>query len=138
MLFKLNIGAKLPTYGTDQAAGMDLYSNENVEIAPNQRKMIDTGVSCAIPQDHFGYILGRSGLASKQGIAILGGCIDSDYRGTIRCILLNTSSNVVNISHGDKIAQMVILETKQQTMEEFTGEWAETTRNDAGFGSTGK
>jgi dUTP pyrophosphatase len=138
MLVKLNAGAQMPTYGTAEAAGMDLYGNETVEIAPNQRKMIDTGVSCAIPQGHFGHILGRSGLASKQGIAILGGVVDSDYRGTIRCILLNTSRNVVNITQGDKIAQMVILETNQQTMEEFTGEWTETTRNDAGFGSTGK
>ena len=86
--------AKVPTQGTNFSAGYDLYSAEETVVPRLGRKLIKTNVSMAIPMNHYGRIAPRSGLAFKNGIDVLAGVIDSDYRGDIGVILYNTDNNL--------------------------------------------
>ena len=133
--------AKLPTYGTDHAAGADLYALTHgpVEIAPGGTALIRTGVAVAIPQGYMGLIFARSGLAAKQGLAPANkvGVIDADYRGELIVFLHNHSGQPRTIEDGERIAQMVItpcFTAQFQTVDELD----ETQRGSGGFGSTGK
>lgn len=101
--------AKIPTQATAFSAGYDLYAAESVVVPRFGRKLIKTNISMAIPMNHYGRIAPRSGLAYKNGIDVLAGVIDSDYRGDIGVILFNTDANIdFNVSVGDKIAQIII------------------------------
>ncbi len=140
--------SKLPVYGSEEAAGADLYVNvplttgiehaEEYTLDPGQSKLFRTGVSVEFNPGTYGDIRGRSGLAYKHGIAILGGIIDSDYTGDIGVILLNTSNEPLVIKHGERIAQMIITPYIRAVFEETQEELSATTRGSAGFGSTGK
>jgi dUTP pyrophosphatase len=92
---KLDGDAKLPTRGSASAAGLDLYSIEAVCLPPNQRSLVRTGLAVAIPRGFYGRLAPRSGLATKKGLDVLAGVIDADYRGEIRCLLHNTSAEIV-------------------------------------------
>ena len=136
---KLNTKAQIPAYQTVEAAGFDLHSTEEVVIAPNERKLIGTGLAFDIPNGYEIQIRPRSGLAYKHGITVLNtpGTIDSDYRGEIKVLLINHSTESFEIKVGERIAQAVIKEVIQATFEEVE-ELSETLRGAGGFGSTGK
>lgn len=138
---RLKDAAKLPTYGSDEAAGADLYAclDEDVIIAPGDSAFIPTGISMEIPKSCAGLIYARSGLACKRGLAPANkvGVIDSDYRGEFIVVLHNHGHEAQRISHGERIAQLVITPvlTPQYTEVE---DLSETARAGGGFGSTGK
>ncbi len=131
----------LPVYATADASGMDIraFLSEKLSIASMERVLIPTGLYLEIPRGFEAQIRPRSGLAIKQGITCLNtpGTIDADYRGEIKVILINLSSEVQVIENGDRIAQMVFQKVEQV-------EWLsvdtidETERNSGGFGHTGK
>jgi dUTP pyrophosphatase len=120
---------------------MDLraFLPEAIELQPLERKLIPTGLFIELPQGYEAQIRPRSGLAARQGITCLNspGTIDSDYRGEIKIILINLSSEKQVLTPGDRIAQMVVQKVERvswTTVESLT----ETSRSEGGFGSTGK
>lgn len=141
---KTDENAKIPTYGSEFAAGADLYAvihnEENrVEILPGETAFIDTGIVMEIPNGYVGLVYARSGLSCKQGLAPANkvGVIDSDYRGNIMVALYNQSNEPRTVSEGDRIAQIVI-----QPVEQFgfkvKENLSDTIRGNGGFGSSGK
>ncbi|HLP95263.1 MAG TPA: dUTP diphosphatase [Saprospiraceae bacterium] len=131
----------LPQYETAGSAGMDLRANleSPVTLAPLERNLIPTGLFIELPQGFEAQIRPRSGLAAKRGLTMLNspGTIDSDYRGEIKCIVVNLSNEVQTIEPGERIAQMVIARHEQvQWIPVQTLEASE--RGAGGFGSTGK
>jgi dUTP pyrophosphatase len=149
---RLTPAAKLPTYGSAEAAGMDLYVDlsgmvgydaeqdpaEGVvfTLYAGQRALLETNIAMEIPTGYYGQIKPRSGLAYKNGIVVLGGVIDSDYRDGIGVILLNSGKENVQFKHNDRIAQMVLLEHYTGHLFEVD-ELGDTVRGTGGFGSTG-
>ena len=138
---KLRPGAHLPTYGTEFSAGADLYAcaEEPVTIAPGETKKIPTGLAMEIPVGFAGLIYARSGLGTKQGLAPANkvGVVDSDYRGEFMVFLHNHSAEIRTVSHGDRVAQLVVTPVYTPGFEE-TDELTDTARGAGGFGSTGK
>lgn len=129
--------AKTPTQGTQFSAGYDLYAAEEVVVPRLGRKLIKTNVSMAIPMNHYGRIAPRSGLAYKNGIDVLAGVIDSDYRGDIGVILYNTDNNLdFTVKVGDKIAQ-IIIESCSTINFVKTENLPATKRGEGGYGHTG-
>ena len=132
----------LPAYATSGAAGMDLYAAlpETLPLAPGQRALVSTGVQVALPDGYEGQIRARSGLALRQGLAMVNapGTIDSDYRDTIGVILINLGHESILIQRGDRIAQLVVAPVARVEWEEATeGSLPATERGRGGFGSTG-
>lgn len=136
---KLNTNAKVPTRGSEEAAGYDLYSNSDVEIRPEGTIKVNTGIAMEIPKGYFGAIYARSGLATKEGLrpANCVGVIDSDYRGEIIVALHNDSNIVRVVEKGERIAQIVIMPYLSVEFEEVDN-LDETKRGNGGFGSTDK
>ena len=140
---KLNENAIIPTRGSSQAAGYDLYAcclpEGHVIIEPHTTEKIGIGLSIEIPEGYFGAIFARSGLATKQGLrpANCVGVADSDYRGEYIVALHNDTNEIQVINEGDRIAQLVIMPYLPVEFEEVD-ELSETKRGDGGFGSTGK
>ncbi len=130
-----------PEYATVRSAGMDLRANttEPLTIKPLQRAMVPTGLYIELPEGYEAQIRPRSGLAAKHGITVLNtpGTIDSDYRGEIRVILVNLSSDDFEIVPGERIAQMVVARHEHVEWEE-TSSLDSTERGEGGFGSTGR
>ena len=137
---KIDNLAKLPTKGSEYAAGVDLYAATDVDITirPHHTEKINTGLAMEIPSGYFGAIFARSGLATKQGLrpANCVGVIDSDYRGSIIVALHNDTDEDQVIPAGSRIAQLVIMNYFNPHFEEVK-ELEETERGDGGFGSTG-
>ncbi len=137
---KLNEKAMLPSRGSEQAAGWDLYSNneEAVTIEAHATVMIGTGLSMAIPDGYFGAIYARSGLATKQGLrpANCVGVVDSDYRGEIIVSLHNDTNETKTVNPHERIAQLVVMPYLAVEFKEID-DLDETTRGENGFGSTG-
>lgn len=131
----------LPAYATPGSSGMDLRAelNEPVVLKPLERTLIPTGIFLEIPQGYEAQVRPRSGLAIKQGITCLNtpGTIDADYRGEIKVILVNLSSEDQTIHPGDRIAQMVFQQVTQVEWEEVD-ELEKSQRGEGGFGHTGK
>lgn len=134
---KIHANACLPVKSNREDAGFDIFSVEGRRIEPGQRASVSTGISMEIPSGYYGQILPRSGLALKSGIQIMGGVIDSGYRGEIKVILYNSEPYFYTVNSGDRIAQMVILPVPEIELVEAE-ELSDTVRSDAGFGSTGK
>ena len=138
---KVQKNATIPTYGTEYAAGADLYAciDEVVSFEPGETKLIKTGVAMEVPTGYAGLIYARSGLASKKGLAPANkvGVVDSDYRGEIMVALHNHSKEVREIEPQERIAQFVIAPYLKAVFDEVE-ELDETTRGEGGFGSTGK
>lgn len=137
---KLDERATIPTYGTQYSAGADLYAvaDADITIKPHETILIHTGLSVEIPEGYAGLIYARSGLASKKGLAPANkvGVVDSDYRGEVMVALHNHGETEQTVSHGERIAQLVIapfLKAEFTLSEELT----ETVRGEGGFGSTG-
>ena len=132
--------AILPTYGSDGAAGADLYAlpDGDVTLAPGETKLIRTGIALAIPEGYVGLIFARSGLAAKQGLAPANkvGGIDCDYRGEILVALHNHSDAVRTVAGGERVAQLVLTPYVKGTFRPVE-ELDETVRGAGGFGSTG-
>ena len=137
----LREGAILPTYGSVEAAGADLYAclDAPVTIAPGQTAFIPTGIAMAVPRGCAGLIYARSGLACKRGLAPANkvGVIDSDYRGEIMVALYNHGTESRTIETGERIAQMVITPVLTPVYEAVQI-LSDTERACGGFGSTGK
>lgn len=127
---------KLPSYAHPGDAGLDLYSAEDFRLKPGERKIISTGIKMAVPVNHVGLIWDRSGLAAKNSIHVLAGVIDSGYRGKIGVVLKNLGDEEIKITKNMRIAQMLIQPVVSATIEEVDS-LDETSRNEAGFGSTG-
>ena len=128
---------KIPTKGTDFSAGYDLYAAENGEIDPLKRCLIKTNISIAIPKGYYGRIAPRSGLAYKNGIDVMAGVINSDYRGDVGVILYNTGIEVFSFNRGDRIAQLVIEKCHKADWVQVD-DLSDTDRGDGGYGHTGK
>jgi dUTP pyrophosphatase len=132
----LNPDATVPTRGSDEAAGYDLYSLYPLKINPCERVVVSTGIAMKIPVGTYGRVAPRSGLALKNGIDVLAGVIDADYRGEIKVILINHDSKVVEFPAQSKIAQLIF--EKIETPElEVVENLDDTNRGEGGFGSTG-
>ncbi|HEU4711896.1 MAG TPA: dUTP diphosphatase [Pyrinomonadaceae bacterium] len=133
---QLDSRAVLPRRGSALAAGLDVCSIEDVEIAPKQRALARTGLAVAIPPGFYGRVAPRSGLAVKQGLDVLAGVIDSDYRGEVCIALYNTGDEAIVLPAGSKICQLIV--EKIITPEPvWVSDLDETARGAAGFGSTG-
>ncbi len=137
---KLNPNATLPSYGSDFAAGADLYAclDTSVTISPGETVFIPTGLAMEIPAGYAGFIYARSGLSCKKGLAPANkvGVIDADYRGEIVVALYNHSRLPVDIASGERIAQMVIAPYLKAVFHEEAS-LSDTLRGEGGFGSTG-
>ena len=137
---KLDDRANVPTYGSIDAAGADLYAVTDgpVTISPGETVLIHTGLAFAIPREFVGLVYARSGLATKQGLAPANkvGVIDSDYRGEVMVALHNHSIETRTVNHGDRIAQLVIAPYMTAQFVQ-TGALDNTDRGIGGFGSTG-
>ncbi|WP_448581640.1 dUTP diphosphatase [Thermaurantiacus sp.] len=132
-------GLPLPAYQTEGAAGMDVCAAEALTLAPGARAAVATGLMVAVPEGHELQVRARSGLALRDGIAVLNapGTIDSDYRGEVKIILANLGSEPVAIRPGMRVAQLVLAPVVQAAIAEVD-ELEPTARGSGGFGSTGR
>ena len=132
---------ELPAYATEGSAGMDLRANldQAITLQSLERMLIPTGLYIELPDGYEAQIRPRSGLAIKQGITCLNspGTIDSDYRGELKVILINLSKEPQLLSHGDRIAQMIISSVDKANLI-LVQEINSTQRGEGGFGHTGK
>ena len=130
--------AQIPQRHSYGAAGMDLVGVEKFTIKPGECALVGTGLSVQIPQDYAGFVLPRSGLCLKKGLTVLNapGLIDSDYRGEVKVLLYNTTTEDQEVSAGDRIAQLVIMKAELAKFS-VVGALDSTDRGDGGFGSTG-
>lgn len=137
--------AKLPTYGTDGAAGLDLYAVEDVTLLPHNVYKVRTGIALEIPPGYEGQVRGRSGLTSR-GVFVELGTVDSDYRGEVGVMMhayaidtggLDLWCGHPGVAAGDRIAQIIIAPVPRWRVVEAE-ELSETARGDGGFGSTGR
>ncbi len=135
----LDEGLPMPRYQHEGDAGLDLPSRVDYVLEPGERAMVPTGIAVAIPPGYAGFVLPRSGLASRHGISLVNspGLVDSGYRGELAIVMINTDKHeAFHIKRGDRIAQLVI----QRVVEAVTvrvNELDATSRGAGGFGSTG-
>lgn len=138
----LNEYAKVPTRGSAYAAGYDLYAaiDKPIIIFPGDTVSVTTGLAMEIPEDYFGAIFARSGLATKRGLrpANCVGVVDADYRGEVIVAIHNDSDKIQQIEPGERIAQMVFLPYRVMGDFEVVDELNDTARGAGGFGSTGR
>ena len=138
---KLRANATLPTYGSDGAAGADLYAclESDLLIKPGESAFVPTGLAMEIPANCAGLIYARSGLACKRGLAPANkvGVVDSDYRGEFMVVLHNHGAAAQTVCHGERIAQLVITPVLTPSYLEVD-DLSDTERAGGGFGSTGK
>ena len=136
-------GLDLPSYETEQSAGMDLRAaveeGEPIHLEPGERVLVPTGLQIALPTGHEGQVRPRSGLAVREGVTVLNapGTIDADYRGEVKVILINHGDEPFLIRRGERIAQLVV--ARHERVEWELAEALEaTTRGEGGFGHTGR
>ena len=138
---KLHPNAVLPTYGSAEAAGADLYAclEEAVTIAPGEVYWVPTGIALEVPKGCAGLVYARSSLGAKRGLAPANkvGVVDSDYRGEVKVVLLNHSNQPQTLQPGERVAQFVITPVLQPAYEEVD-ELTDTSRGEGSFGSTGR
>ena len=144
-----DINAKQLERGSKHAAGLDIsallhpdngYEDFQVRLAPGERLAIPTGIHVCVPEGHYGRVAPRSGLAYKHGINVLAGVIDSDYRGEVKVILLNTGKETLEIVNGERIAQLILekISILEPVEVVLPSELGTTDRGESGFGSTGR
>lgn len=133
--------ATVPTRAFPTDAGADLYALNIPEVTrplqPGERRLYDTGIALEIPSGYYGHICDRSGNALKKGLHVLGGIVDSSFRGSVGVILLNTSQDPIWIQPAMRIAQIVIKRHKSPDFVEMSADLQESARGAAGFGSSG-
>ncbi len=136
LLIKFNVNdAMMPTKGSDESAGYDLYTNEGGRILPGQTRLYNTGLSLKVPIGTYGRIAPRSGLSNKS-IMVNAGVIDRDYTGPVKIMLHNLSGDTYIVKKNDRIAQL-ILEKIETPNVNVVDSLEDTTRGSGGFGSTG-
>jgi dUTP pyrophosphatase len=136
----LDESLQVPRYQHPGDAGLDLPSRIECVLEPGERAMVPTGVAVAIPEGYCGFVMIRSGLAARHGIACVNspGLIDSGYRGELTVIMLNTDTREpFQIKRGDRIAQLVI-QRVEEAIAVQVAELDQSSRGDGGFGSTGR
>ena len=141
---RLDRNLPLPSRAHDGDAGVDLYSAQDVELAPGERVLVSTGVAVAIPCGMVGLVHPRSGLAARVGLSIVNspGTIDAGYRGEIKVALINLDPGTpIVVRRGDRIAQLLVQRVELPELVEVTSfdeaGLADTTRGDGGHGSSG-
>lgn len=138
---RLREGAQMPTYGTEYAAGADLYAclDAAVTIEPGETVAIPTGIAMELPIGTAGLVFARSGLSTKRGLAPANkvGVIDADYRGEIKVMLLNHGKAPQRIAPGERVAQILVVPVFTPGFQEVEA-LSDTVRGIGGFGSTGK
>ena len=138
---KVRPNALIPTYGSAEAAGADLYAclDADVVIEPGKTVFVPTGIAMAVPSGYAGLIYARSSMGAKRGLAPANkvGVIDSDYRGEVMVALHNHGTEVQTVCHGERVAQLLVTAVLAPAFE-VTDELDETVRGDGGFGSTGR
>ena len=133
---RLKEGAVVPSYAHDGDAAMDLYSTEDYVVPAGKRVLVSTGIAMELPEGYWANIRGKSGLAYKKGISILGGVIENTYRGEYGVVFLNTGDEDFVIKAGDKVAQVVIAPVASVGVE-VVDELGESVRGSDAWGSTG-
>lgn len=144
---KLTKSAIIPIIATMGSVGYDFFSNENIVIPPNKRKLVKTGIQMVIPKGHYGRIAPRSSLSFKYCIDVGAGVIDNDYRGEVCVLLINNGDDDFVVEKGDKIAQLILernsilkIKTKHEKDESIyiTLPPYKNIERKGGFGSTNK
>ncbi len=136
---RLDPTVELPGYAYEGDAGLDLRSNEDVVLAPLERRLISTGLAIAIPDGYAGFVQPRSGLALREGLSMANtpGLIDAHYRGELKVCAVNLDAEKsIHIERGERIAQLVIQKVPVVSLVEVD-ELDETDRGEGGFGSSG-
>lgn len=133
---RLTPDAILPTRGSVDAVGYDLYSIEDCNILPGNHHLVGTGIATLLPVGVYGRVAPRSGLAVKHGIQVGAGVVDPDYTGEVKVVLFNHGDKDFEIKKGDRIAQLVLERCETPPVEEVVSV-EETERGSGGFGSTG-
>jgi dUTP pyrophosphatase len=136
---RLDSSVELPTYAYEGDAGLDLRSNEDVMLAPQERRLVSTGLAIAIPEGYAGFVQPRSGLALREGLSMANtpGLIDAHYRGELKVCAINLDpTKEIHIEVGERIAQLVIQRVPVVELMEVD-ELDETDRGTGGFGSSG-
>jgi len=134
---RLSSNIPLPSYAHQDDAGLDLLAAEEVTLEPGQRVQIASGLAIEIPAGYAGLIWDKSGLSHKYGMKILGGVVDSNYRGEVKVGMVNLSQQEQTFKVGDKVAQLLIQPVVTAEIEEAE-ELSDTSRGAGGFGSTGR
>ena len=138
---KVRPNAVIPTYGSAEAAGADLYAclEADVVIEPGKTVFVPTGIAMAVPRGYAGLIYARSSMGAKRGLAPANkvGVIDSDYRGEVMVALHNHGTEIQTVCHGERIAQLLVAPVLAPAFEECE-ELDDTARGAGGFGSTGR
>ena len=135
----LIIAPDVPAYAHPGDAGADLVSAEALRLAPGERALVGTGVRLALPDGHVGFVVPRSGLATRHGITIVNapGTVDAGYRGEIKVTLLNTDAeHAYDVAVGDRIAQLIVMPVPRARFI-AVDELPDSARGEGGFGSTG-
>lgn len=136
---RLDPTVELPSYAYAGDAGLDLRANEDVTLAPHERRLVSTGLAVAIPEGYAGFVQPRSGLALREGLSMANtpGLVDSHYRGELKVCAVNLDdSTPIHIERGERIAQLVIQRVPVVELVEVD-ELDETDRGTGGFGSSG-
>ena len=136
---KLSNSAVIPTRGTENSAGWDLYACEECVVPAQGKAIIKTDIAIAIPNGYYGRVAPRSGMAWKHHTDIGAGVIDSDYRGAIGVVMFNHGTSDVKIDKDNRVAQLIIEKINTDMLMEVSfEELDETARGDGGYGSTGR
>ncbi len=133
---KLDSAAVLPERASEFSAGLDLYSIEAADLKPGERRLVRTGLTVAIPEGFYGRVAPRSGLAVKNGVDVMAGVIDADYRGEVGCLLYNAGDDTVTLPARTKICQLIIEKIIMPTAV-WVDSLSDTVRGSGGFGSSG-
>jgi len=133
--FRKDYGAKAPSYGYSDDAGLEIYANEEKILKPMHRAPIKTGVYFELPKGYAGLIWDRSGLSLRTGLHAIAGAIDSGYREELKVVLINLSSKTVKIEKGTKIAQLLIQKVERAKLHEYNP--LEDSERGGGFESSG-
>ena len=133
---KVHPGSILPQRCSAGAAGLDLFACEDITISGLDRSLVPTGIRIALPQNTYGRIAPRSGLALKQGIDVFAGVVDMDYRGEVSVILFNSGEHPFSVKAGERIAQLIVTPILMLDTREVS-DLPTSTRGEGGFGSTG-
>lgn len=133
---KLTPGGKLPRYMSDGASGMDCYASHPAIVPPHNRVLIELGFCLALPPGYEAQVRPRSGMALRDGVYACLGTIDSDYRGEVKALLINTTDFQVKVETGDRVCQLVVAAVEHALLIEVDS-LDDTLRGTCGFGSTG-
>lgn len=134
---RLSENAILPVRGSGLAAGYDIASAEDIVVPARGKAIAKTDLAMVIPLGHYGRIAPRSGFSWKKHTDIGAGVIDADYRGNVGVVIFNHSDEDINVSQGDRVAQLIIEQISTPVVEDIEGDLDDTERGEDGFGSTG-